>query len=82
VGVGFGVADGADDDDGAPDGEALGVAVGEGANVGRGAFRPPLVAVDAPGVVMMNSVSPGKTKPRRRACSWSQAALFASPICC
>jgi len=34
-----------------------------------------------PGVVMMKTVSPGKTRPSLRACSSSQATLPASPIC-
>jgi len=55
---------------------------GDGANVGSTAFTPPLAGSATPGVVMMNKVSPGNTKPRRRACSLSQSVLLASPICC
>jgi hypothetical protein len=78
VGDGCGVADSEGDDDapGLVDGE------GDGAYVGSTAFTPPPAGSAAPGVVMMNSVSPGNTKPRRRACSSSQALSLASPICC
>ena len=80
VGEAWGVGEGEAADD-AP-GLAEDDADGEGAYVGSTAFTPPAGGSDAPGVVRMNSVSPGNTNPRRRACSLSQSALLASPICC
>ena len=62
-------------------GEAPGLAAADGdgdggAKVGSTALTPPPAGIAEPGVVMMNTVSPGKTNPSRRACSSSQATLL------